>query len=512
MKITPIGVGQAGGKVVDQLASHCEDADLGVIAGALAVNSSRPDLVGLRHLPQDRRVLIGQSEVDGHGVGKENERGAELLNDDIEDVIYRLEETSFDEDSEAFLLVGGLGGGMGSGGMPVLAKYLRDRYDLPVYAVGILPTEGEGQLASLNAMRSLSTLVHLTDNVILFDNAAWVPDDNTPIAASYSSMNEQLVINLATLLAATEPAGGGPVGEQVLDTADLKATLETGDLSTIGYSDAELERQEINFIKNILGKKGDAPDNTSDQVETVLQEAALGKLTAPATLTHIESTLGLVAAPPEFLSQNGLESASQWLDDETDAENLRVGDFPIEADEDEEDDHDYMAGIVVLSGLTVVERLIELYDRVVGLDTLAGMDNVEVEATDVMEEFFVGEESPDPLFVTDEYDPSALRVVDNEIEIDENVGRDVDEFDWRMDEMDDNTEPDDADDINASAEVFDSEDGEESTSAADAEDGTDDSSADEDGDDNTDSPEDAEEDEAESEGDEETTDTDSEDD
>lgn len=448
MKLIPIGVGQAGGKVVDQFASHDESGDIGIVVDALVINSSQPDLVALRHLPKERRVLIGQSQTDGTGVGRNNEKGAEVMNADIEDVIFRLEETNLD-DSDAFLIAAGLGGGMGSGGAPVLAKYLQDRYDKPVYAVGILPASSEGKLAATNTMRSLNTLVYHTDNVILFDNDEWVAEDaEAPLQVSYASMNDRLVVSLTTLFAATEPLGDGAVGEQVLDSEDLRQTLTGGDLSTLGYSDTELQREDGGLLGSLFGK-GNVPESSNTEVRSVLQEASLGRLTAPAPLAGTQSILGVVAGPAEWLSQKGLDDASAWIDDEADPDEIRMGDYPIEDDEDGE----YMAGIVLLSGLAVVERLIDIYDRVVGLSNAPGLEGAEIEATDVMHAFFAGENSPDPLFTTDKTDPTQIYVVNEDVDIDDQMDTE-DAFEWRSIDPDESDGGDTLADVNASEEAF----------------------------------------------------------
>ncbi|MFB6129830.1 MAG: cell division protein, partial [Salinigranum sp.] len=78
MKLAMIGFGQAGGKIVDKFVDYDRRHGSGIVRAAVAVNTAKADLLGLERVPQDRRVLIGQSRVKGHGVGADNELGAEI--------------------------------------------------------------------------------------------------------------------------------------------------------------------------------------------------------------------------------------------------------------------------------------------------------------------------------------------------------------------------------------------------------------------------------------------------
>ena len=86
MKAVLVGVGQAGGKLTTALASFDSEMGFGAVLDALAVNTASADL---DPLPMDS-VLIGQSRVSGHGVGGDNELGAELMEADSVEVLDAL--------------------------------------------------------------------------------------------------------------------------------------------------------------------------------------------------------------------------------------------------------------------------------------------------------------------------------------------------------------------------------------------------------------------------------------
>ncbi|MCJ7558017.1 MAG: cell division protein, partial [Gammaproteobacteria bacterium] len=70
MRVGVIGIGQAGGRVADNLVYHSLwGRHRGIVPFALAVNSAQSDLLGLKTIQKKDRILIGQTVVKGHGVG-----------------------------------------------------------------------------------------------------------------------------------------------------------------------------------------------------------------------------------------------------------------------------------------------------------------------------------------------------------------------------------------------------------------------------------------------------------
>ncbi|MFW5911616.1 MAG: cell division protein, partial [Halolamina sp.] len=172
MKLAMIGFGQAGGKIVDKFLGYDAEHGSTIVRAAVAVNTAKADLMGLNNIPESQRVLIGQSRVKGHGVGADNELGAEIAEEDMDEVQGAIDSIPVHE-VDAFLVVAGLGGGTGSGGAPVISKHLKRIYTEPVYGLGILPGSDEGGIYTLNAARSFQTFVREVDNLMVFDNDAW---------------------------------------------------------------------------------------------------------------------------------------------------------------------------------------------------------------------------------------------------------------------------------------------------------------------------------------------------
>jgi cell division GTPase FtsZ len=242
MKLILIGVGHAGNHIVDTYYRYSTETEATTVVDAMAVNTSLPDLNSLRHLDRERRVLVGQDEVDGRGVGTDIERGATLLNDDIEDVLYRLDDLNI-EAADAFMVVGSLGGGTGGGGVPIICRYLNEHYDLPVLTTSILPSRSETPLHEYNAIVSLRSLVQVADSVFLFDNNQW-NESSKSVAASYQEINENIVVYLSALFTAISPGASDTPGTSILDQPDFEKTIEAGRLSVLGYEDLTVRRRK----------------------------------------------------------------------------------------------------------------------------------------------------------------------------------------------------------------------------------------------------------------------------
>src|SRR6056297_3066306 len=223
MKLAMIGFGQAGGKIVDKFLEYDKETGSGIVRSAVAVNTAKADLLGLEHIPEENRVLIGQARVKGHGVGADNELGAEIAEEDIDEVQGAIDNVPI-HDVDAFLLVAGMGGGTGSGGAPVLAEHLKHIYTEPVFGLGVLPAKDEGGIYTLNAARSFQTFVREVDNLLVFDNDAWRKTGES-VQGGYAEINDEIVRRFGILFGAGEVGAGEEVAESVVDSSEIINTL-----------------------------------------------------------------------------------------------------------------------------------------------------------------------------------------------------------------------------------------------------------------------------------------------
>ncbi|WP_416838935.1 tubulin/FtsZ family protein [Haloferax sp. DFSO52] len=325
MKTVLIGVGQAGGKLTAALQSFDQQMGFGAVLDAIGVNTAKTDL---QSLPFET-VLVGQDRVKGHGVGGDNELGADVMKADSAEVMSALD-GRVTAKTESIFVVAGLGGGSGSGGAPVLAKALSRVYDIPVYVLGILPGEDEGAMYQVNAGRSLKTIAREADAVLLVDNDAFRSSGES-MQEGYDAINDAIAKRVGLLLAAGEAVEG--VGESVVDSSEVINTLRAGGIAALGFASAEAS--EV------------AEENINAVMSTTRRSLLTG--TSLPDASTADSALVVVAGKPEVIPRKGVERARRWVEDETGSMQVRGGDFPLESGR--------LASLVLLSGVERSERV-----------------------------------------------------------------------------------------------------------------------------------------------------------
>ena len=390
MKLAMIGFGQAGGKIVDKFIQHDQATGSSVVRSAIAVNTAEADLLGLDHVPEENRILIGQARVKGHGVGADNELGAEIAEEDIDEIQNAVDKVPVHE-IDAFLIVAGLGGGTGSGGSPVLAKHLKRIYTEPVYGLGILPGKDEGGIYTLNAARSFQTFVREVDNLLVFDNDAWRKSGES-IKGGYDEMNNEIVRRFGVLFGAGEISAGDDVAESVVDSSEVINTLASGGISTVGYDVEEIRSYQSNGLLSRF-RSSATPDsaNTTNRITSLVRKATLGRLTLPAEIEGqgAERALLVVSGPVDYLNRKGIERGRKWLEEKTGSMEVRGGDYPL--------DEANVAAAVLLSGVHNVPRIKELQQ--VAIEAQENIDEIQQESEANLHTLVEDEDDElDPLF------------------------------------------------------------------------------------------------------------------
>jgi cell division GTPase FtsZ len=333
MRVALVGVGQAGGKIAQHLAEYDWENEFDAVQAAMAVNTARADLQSLRI----DTTLIGQDRVKGHGVGGDNELGAEIMQADGDLVMDDLD-ARVSAAVDAILLVAGLGGGTGSGGAPVLATELGRMYDLPVYVLGVLPGRGEGAIYQRNAGRSLKTVVREADATLLVDNDAW-HDAGESVAGGFEEINDRIATRVGMLLGAGEIDHGEDVAESVVDSSEIINTLREGGTAALGYASTAA---------------GENAGENVNAITSATRQAVLSNTSLPDAV-RADAALLVVAGRPERIPRKGVERARKWLEEETGSLQVRGGDFPLETDE--------LVVIVLLAGVEGSGRVEEFLER-----------------------------------------------------------------------------------------------------------------------------------------------------
>jgi len=373
MKLAVIGFGNAGGKIADRIVEYETRTERSLCQFTAVVNSARIDLHKLEYVPQRHQILVGQTDErsKGHGAGADPDLGAELTRQDLAEVQRVLDNVPL-HDVDAFLVIAGLGGGTGSGGGPVFAEALGERYGEPVYGLGVLPSGDEGGRASLNAARSIRSFVDSTDATVAFDNDAW-REGTQSIESGYEQTNVEIAKRVVALLAPGE-YDGSPVSENAMDSSDVKRTLSVGGVATVAYAEASLE-EETQRQRGLLGRlrndvEAGERQGAATKVHGLVRRAARSRLTCPADIASAERALVVVSGPPAELSQKGLVRARKWLESQIDSVEVLAGDDPRPG-------ADRLRATVLLANATDVPRIDALQEQAVD-----AQENIDAQAAE----------------------------------------------------------------------------------------------------------------------------------
>jgi len=381
MRVFVIGYGQAGGRIADTFLEYTKKTGQNFVARAIAVNTARSDLMGLKNIPMEDRILVGEALTKGHGIGADNELGARVATDELYSIQSEIDSRGTHQ-VDAFLIIAGLGGGTGSGGAPVLARRLKKLYEEPVYALGVLPARDEGSLFSLNAARSMLTLVNEADNLFLFDNDAWKKGGES-VKEAFADINEEIVRRFAILFGAGE---ANEVGQMVVDAAEVMNTLKGGGVSTIGYASEQIESEGM--LKKFLGKKkGMESLDSVTRITSLVRRAVAGRLTIPCDVSTAQRALIIAAGPPKELNRKGIEKSKVRIEEMIKGKEVRGGDFPVVKGQ-------HVSTIVLFSGVSDVPRIKELQEiaaeaqeKMKAVATEEG-EKKHIETTDVVKPLF----------------------------------------------------------------------------------------------------------------------------
>ena len=384
MKLAVIGFGNAGGKITDKLLWYERRANRDLIKSAISVNSARVDLARLENLPRENQYLIGQtdSRVKGHGAGGDPELGAEITERDRHEIDRALDTVPV-FDIDAFLVVAGMGGGTGSGGAPRLAEKISDRYDEPVYGLGVLPSKDEGGRAVLNAARSFQSFADATSNLLLFDNDVWRGSGDT-VESGYDRTNREIAKRVVTLLGAGE-IDGSQISENAMDASDIRRTLSGNGVSTIAYAESEQIPESHGFLDSLRSNGTSDLDETdaATKVNGLIRQAVQSRLTCPADIESAERSLIVVSGPPDAISRKGIESARQWLERTTGSVEVLSGDDPRPGT-------DSLSAVVLLSNVTDIHSVDRLQELAV--DAKENIERQEQTRQEQMEELITDDD------------------------------------------------------------------------------------------------------------------------
>ncbi len=232
-QIKVVGCGGAGNNTLTRL------MQLGIFgAETVAVNTDAQDLL---YTDAHKKILIGRELTAGLGAGADPRIGEEAAKETKDEIKKAL------QGADMVFLTCGLGGGTGSGSIPVVADIAKKMGALAISVV-TLPFVMEGKQRMKNAREALDKLVGVTDTLIVVPNDKLleiVPDVSLTTAFKIA---DEILVNAVKGITelVTKP------GLVNLDFADVRAVMNDGGLAMIGMGESDTENRAFESVERAL--------------------------------------------------------------------------------------------------------------------------------------------------------------------------------------------------------------------------------------------------------------------
>jgi cell division protein FtsZ len=232
--IKVVGVGGAGGNTINSMISHEYDNVEFIAANtdSQALNASKASLI----------IQLGSKSTKGLGAGANPDLGKRAAEEDLDVVCEHI------KDADVVFLTGGLGGGTGSGALPVIAQALKERSTLTI-AIVTLPFNFEGARRMAVAQKALKTLEGAVDTLIVIPNQKLLDlhEKKLSLVNAFSLVNNiinQCVKSIADII--RRP------GHINVDFADVKSILKGKGFAVMGSGRASGDTKALDALKQAV--------------------------------------------------------------------------------------------------------------------------------------------------------------------------------------------------------------------------------------------------------------------
>jgi cell division protein FtsZ len=230
--VAVVGLGGAGCNITTWI------AEKGITGGRII--AANTDVNHLYVQKADKVILLGEKLCKGHGCGGYPEMGAQATRENIEELKAELVGTNL------VFLVAGLGGGTGTGAIPVVAELTRSINALTIGCVTIPFTIEMSRREK--AREAIKLLAESCDSVVIIDNSKLREvAGNLPLKEALNVANALVgafVKNLTDTI--TQPSLVN------LDYADLRAVMERGGISSIGIGEGDGAERVIKAVSQAI--------------------------------------------------------------------------------------------------------------------------------------------------------------------------------------------------------------------------------------------------------------------
>lgn len=226
----------------------CGGAGKNTLTTLRNININGVDLVGMNtdaqdllRTPADYKVILGKTLTKGQGAGNDPEVGARAAAESLPDI------KAVVEGADVVFVTGGLGGGTGTGSIPIVAGEAK-KLGILTIAVVSLPFLMEGKRRWDNAMKGLSNLETNCDALVLIPNEKLLKMcQELPLHLAFQTADLVLanaikgIVELITM-----------PGLVNLDFADLVAVTKDSGVALIGTGESDSDNRAMESIEMAL--------------------------------------------------------------------------------------------------------------------------------------------------------------------------------------------------------------------------------------------------------------------
>ena len=226
-RIKVLGVGGGGSNMVNSMIDSGYDTIDYIVANT--------DAQALKTAKAPHKIQLGVKSTKGLGAGANPDVGRRAAEEDIDTIIRQV------QDADVVFLTGGLGGGTGSGALPIIARALKEK-DILCIAVVTKPFMFEGKRRMKVAAEAIEQLKDEVDTLIVIPNQKIIEVvyQNVSLINAFSMINiilNQFIKSIADIIA--KP------GHINVDFADIKTIMKRQGFAVIGAGRASGEDRAL---------------------------------------------------------------------------------------------------------------------------------------------------------------------------------------------------------------------------------------------------------------------------
>ena len=220
IRIKVLGAGGGGSNAVNRMIEdEIQNVDF-IVVDTNAISAAKSKAQNI--------IQIGENEAKGIGAGANPEVGENSAKENAEEIAASLVNT------DLLFLTAGMGGGTGTGALPVIAEMAKE---MGILTIGIVtkPFKFEGKLREKTAMAGIEKLKQNVDALIVIENDKLlkINSDNVTIVDAFKQADNTLkqgIVGITDLL--------NTVGEINIDFADISTIISIRGLAYMGIGSA----------------------------------------------------------------------------------------------------------------------------------------------------------------------------------------------------------------------------------------------------------------------------------